>query len=60
MRSMFFLFLILALLCLPVLAGACERCSGSGKCWTCSGTGRDCSMCNATGRCYFCSGKGNL
>lgn len=40
----------------------CAKCSGSGKCWTCGGTGSgsaaSCYMCSGTGKCYYCSGLG--
>lgn len=48
----------------------CDRCSGSGGCWWCSGTGwrektydgevtlEKCDMCQGTGVCHFCQGRG--
>ncbi|MEW6279091.1 MAG: hypothetical protein AB1758_10735, partial [Candidatus Eremiobacterota bacterium] len=46
----------------PLNGVACSRCSGTGKCWTCGGTGvgasASCSMCSGSGKCYYCSGLG--
>ncbi|MBR3929271.1 MAG: hypothetical protein IKJ65_09745 [Clostridia bacterium] len=46
----------------------CYRCSGSGRCEDCHGSGRSkltgvlgasgCALCEASGRCYKCNGKG--
>ncbi len=40
----------------------CQRCSGTGECWPCWGTGWTgsfpCSFCAGSGQCYFCTGTG--
>ena len=41
----------------------CSKCDGSGKCWVCSGKGKndsgnECSICSGSGKCYYCNGTG--
>lgn len=41
----------------------CPRCSGSGKCQACGGTGENasgypCSVCSSNRKCLYCDGKG--
>ena len=43
---------------------SCGRCSGTGKCWNCTGSGRTtgdqaCYMCIGTGKCHYCAGTGH-
>jgi hypothetical protein len=51
------------------MAFECGKCSGSGRCQFCHGTGkilgnlnskRACETCKGSGVCYICRGKGKL
>lgn len=63
-KKMMIVLILIALAgsALAQLAPPCSRCSGNGKCWTCSGTGTSssaaCYMCNGTGKCWYCGGRG--
>jgi len=37
----------------------CQQCRGSGLCWFCSGSARNCRKCHQ-GRCTPCEGRGTV
>lgn len=56
------LLLVILMLALAWAGTPCSHCSGTGKCWSCGGTGESasgtCSMCNGSKKCWYCGGSG--